>query len=456
MRKLLIIVTAGLLIANLNVSVWIKQKTQSSFHCVKNPITNEDAEDIANKLWNQSIKIDPHFWLDKDIANYERQFNAMIVQQGILTANEVQYVSWSNLKINLAGWYWSKGVFTVSKDGATASGHVTVDADSGETPVQIAAKLTKTETTLNFNYWNGKNIQTNLAELKKIIVNEGILTKVEASEITGVADDGYGFVINSSWIGLGFPTDYIINDNNTATTASNAAGAVKNDGDDATQLANSMQNQNYTLKTNAVRQYADTTAVEQNLRSLLIDAYNYNAIGFEQVILPHVKLQPSNSKIDATVMKDGQTATASVNLVCKHRPHLYYHFANSDLSFYVNLTPALTRRYKTFFADHSIQEDLGYFYNVLDDGGVVDPSIPWYSGPIYIPLQNRLDLNMHGFGKTSSPQQNIALEANTSQASIASFASKLVAQIMHSDGYLSLMVNWHYATNETVSAYHFW
>ena len=420
---------------------------------------NEDAEDIANKLWNQSIKIDPHFWLAKDIVNYQSQFNAMIVQQGILTADEVHYVSWSSLKINLAGWYWSKGAFTVHKNGATATGHVTVDADSGESPAQIAAKLTKTDTTLNFNYWNDKNIQTNLAELKKIIVNEGILTKVEASEITGVGGAGYGFVINSSWIGLGFPTDYIINDNNTATTASNAAGVVENDGDDATQIASSMQSQNYTLKANVVGQYADTTAVEQNLRYLLIDAYNYNATNFEKIILPHVKLQPINSKINATVMKDGQTAIVSVNLVCKHRPHLYYCFDSNnkaDLSFYVNLTPALTKRYKTFFVDNNIQQDLGYFYNVLDDGGVVNPAIPWYSGPIYIPLQNRLDLNMHSFGKTNNSQQNIALEANTTQVSIATFARNLVQQIMHSDGYLSLMVHWHYALNETVSAYHFW
>ena len=59
---------------------------------------------------------------------------------------------------------------------------------------------------------------------------------------------------------------------------------------------------------------------------------------------------------------------------------------------------------------------------------------------------------MHSFGKISSPQEKIALEANTSQASIASFASKLAAQIIYSNGYLSLMINWHYATNETVSA----
>lgn len=32
--------------------------------------TNEDAEDIANKLWNQTIKLRPKFWFNKDIKDY--------------------------------------------------------------------------------------------------------------------------------------------------------------------------------------------------------------------------------------------------------------------------------------------------------------------------------------------------------------------------------------------------
>ena len=53
--------------------------------------TNEDVEDIANKLFHKIIKIDPNFLLKKDIHSYQSQFNNAIVQQGIFDA------SWSSI-----------------------------------------------------------------------------------------------------------------------------------------------------------------------------------------------------------------------------------------------------------------------------------------------------------------------------------------------------------------------
>ena len=65
----------------------------------------------------------------------------MIVQAGILSPIEVQYVSWANLKINAADFYWN-AKFTVAKDGAKVFDNDTINASTGETPAQIAAKYT--------------------------------------------------------------------------------------------------------------------------------------------------------------------------------------------------------------------------------------------------------------------------------------------------------------------------
>ena len=437
-----------------------QQKTQNNQN-VNEKATNEDAEDIASKLWNQSVKIDPNFWLNKDIHSDQKDFNKAIVKDGILTASEVQYVSWGNLNINVAGWYWSKGAFTVSKDGATATGHVTVDADSGETPAQIVAKLEKRDPTLNFNYWNGKNLQTNLIELRSILVNEGIVTKVEASEIAGIADGGYGFVIDKSWIGLGFPVDYIVNDNNTSDTAGDAQVEAVNDGNDAQQIANSIQNQSYGLKTNAMGQYADSSSITEDFDNLLEATYGLKEADVKDTKLPHVKLQANNPNINASINKDGQTAVAKVTLECKNSPYIYYRYYPdnvNNLVFYVNLNPAMTNTLKSIFTHNDAKTDLGIFYNALDCNQVQGDFMPRYTGPQYIAASNRLDQNLDLFGSEGDPQEDILYEATLDQTAINNFANVLYQKIIHSNGYLSIMFHWHYTTTEedTISDYHFW
>ena len=102
---------------------------------------HEDAEDIANKLWNKTIKLDPSQFLGKNLQTDKAQFNAAIVKAGLLNANEVQYVSWNNLTIDVARWYKNGAHFTVNKDGATASGTASINASTGETTQQIASKI---------------------------------------------------------------------------------------------------------------------------------------------------------------------------------------------------------------------------------------------------------------------------------------------------------------------------
>ena len=449
-----------------NSALWankVQQKSNQNNQNVNKQTKNEDAEDIANKLWNKTVKIDPNVFLNKNLHTDKEQVNAAIVKQGILTQDEAQYVSWGSLQINVAGWYWNKGAFSVSKDGATATGHVTVDADSGETPAQIVAKLEKRDPTLNFNYWNGKNLQTNLVELRSILVNEGIVTKVEASEITGIADGGYGFVIDKTWINLGFPVNYIVNDNNTSDTAGDAKVEAVNDGDSAQQIANSMQNKSYGLKTNAVGQYADDAYITQDFDNLLQYTYGFKADDLKDVSFPHVKLQTDNLNINASITKDGQTATAKVDLECKNSPYIYYHYYSfpdnaNDLAFYVNLTPAMTNTLKGIFSHYNAQYDLGVFYNALDDGELHGFSMPSYSGPSYIPWTNRLVPNLNGFGSLAEIALNIIAEATNDLPAIHNFANVLYQKVMHSDGYLSIMCHWHYTTGDqnTISDYHFW
>ena len=136
--------------------------------------TNEDAEDIANKLWNQTIKTRPKFWFNKDIKDYQTQFNAQIVKQGILTTAEVKYVTWGSFKITQAFHYYGKTPFTVIKDGAVCTGHVNLDAHADQK--HLIEKLTNNTLQFNYDYWNGKTVNDELPLLRSMFANEGILT----------------------------------------------------------------------------------------------------------------------------------------------------------------------------------------------------------------------------------------------------------------------------------------
>ena len=146
--------------------------------------TNEDAEDIANKLWNQTIKTRTKFWFNKDIKDYQTQFNAQIVKQGILTATEAKYVTWGSFKIAQAFHYYGKTPFTVTKDGAVCTGHVNLDAHADQQ--HLIEKLTNNTLQFNYDYWNGKTVNDELPLLRSMFANEGILTPAQASDIIGL------------------------------------------------------------------------------------------------------------------------------------------------------------------------------------------------------------------------------------------------------------------------------
>ena len=82
--------------------------------------TSESAEQIASKLRKHTIKLDPNVWLGRHTQNYENELNALVVKQGVLTQDEAQYVTWSDVNLTVAGWYWTVN-FTVTVSGATVN-----------------------------------------------------------------------------------------------------------------------------------------------------------------------------------------------------------------------------------------------------------------------------------------------------------------------------------------------
>ena len=272
-----------------------------------------EADDIAKKLQGQTIKINPSYWLAKNINYYALALDDIIVKQAILTEDEVQFVHWNNLTINVAGWYWTVN-FTVWV-GGHANGTVCLDADSGETTAQIAKKLQSKPIQLNYDYWNNKDLKTNLAQLRSIIVNEGILNKVEASEITGLSGSDAYYTVNYNWVGEDYYINYIVNDNNTVSGTPNNPGVqVLNDGEDAQQLANIISGKEATLKLpdNDIGKYADNPQVLADIRQQFVANQWYNADQVKYLYAPHQMLIKyfffHYNSVQFTFNKDGSYA----------------------------------------------------------------------------------------------------------------------------------------------------
>ena len=219
--------------------------------------------------------------------------------------------------------------------------------------------------------------------MRSILVNEKILTKTEASVVQGFLHPRT--INNAGKLAVNFN----VNDGNTNTYAYTNIN-VLNDGANVSTLANNINNKSFGLKTNTKGMYADSAYVMNNFRNLATAFYNAK-MNNAHLTFPHVKLA-NNNNLQTTISKDGQTASATVELQCKNGSYIYYHYYNAtvtssvnDLAFYVNLTPAMTNTFKSIFSHHDATTDLGIFYNALDDGEVHDDFMPPYSGPSYIP-----------------------------------------------------------------------
>ena len=139
---------------------------------------SEVPQDIANKLNNQQIKLDPTVWVGRNLANYQQQLNQTLVTEKILNKYEAPYVYWSNFTVCVAKYFWSWSFNVYQKDpqyGAKVI--VSLDASTGEKTKAIATKIKKADIKLNLNFWKNKTVTNYIPLMRSILVNEKILTK---------------------------------------------------------------------------------------------------------------------------------------------------------------------------------------------------------------------------------------------------------------------------------------
>ena len=440
---------------------------------------SETPQDIANKLNKQLVNLDPNFWMGKNLQNYETKMNDVLVHEKLLTKAEIQYVHWNSFQITAAKYYWKNVSFTVWKKMPQygASGKVSLNVTL-ETSAQIAAKLTKANLKLNWNNWvwyfitdQGEGYEPSYTilfhKLCNIILNEHILTKAELSTVTAFHTAKVGYHITKPGL---YKLWFDVNNDNTYVAAHTHLQVVK-DGASAYQISQEAT-KNITqlmLKTNTIGKYADSDYVLQNFRSLLVTFGGVKAEDTKYITLPHVKLKHDQS-LAAIVYKDGEFATTNSFKLDTYSDIYWLSRWNNYMKVYINLKPAIVNTLKSYFPSHSSQDDLGYFYNMLSDGDNDD--LPSYDATSYIPWSDRLNINLGTYGDavmtedTIIDYQSIAAAKSWHKGADTNlaFENALYGQIMHSNGYLSLMFEWHYEYHQPgtsndyygVSDYKFW
>ena len=453
MKKLLTSLASLVLISSsvVNATAWNKTNQQQNLknYSANKTTSNEDAEDIASKLWNKTVKIDPNFWFNKDIKSDQTDFNKQLIQQGILTQDEVQYVSWGSFNINKAGWFANKGAFSVSKDGATATGTVTIDATGGETTAQIAAKIAKANLKFNFNYWNQKAVGSYLSQVQAILANEKILTKAEAGVVTGLQSPVTITKAGTIVISLNL-------NNNKTTSVASAHINVVNDGKSIDQVMGSIGS-SMNLKSNTVGSYADNPAIEKYATTYI--NYIWPGSSIDSVMLAHQLLKAGKNNVPLTIMKDGQTATRTFSLDSEKNPTTArLSGTEDDISLLVNLNSTATANLKTFFQKQSgfykSFYSLAYFFNLLDNG-------KWSSGGLPkcdnfgFPASQTLDPLMYGLG---DPDLSNLSKVRTACSESTDFYNALNAYITSGITDATILFDFHfeYQTNYYIQNYSFW
>ena len=117
--------TIGLISSSLaNVTAWTETVDSQVYKINSSKLqrNGEDAEDIANQLWNKSFGMNYIYWINKDIKQYREQLIDIIVEQGGLRRSKFKYVTWKDSIIKAD--YKNSGTYIVRKDGAVATGTV--------------------------------------------------------------------------------------------------------------------------------------------------------------------------------------------------------------------------------------------------------------------------------------------------------------------------------------------
>ena len=356
----------------------------------------DSAQQIANKLKGKSVKLDPNFWVGKSTQDYIVQFNAALVKAGLITQYEAKY---TDIKLPLtalsAHWYWSQSFKVYAGDDAIAGSNLTVNDSLAETPAQIAAKLSKETIQFNFNWWKGKDLAANWAQIPEMIANEHLLTKAEASDVIGIS---YGDFTVESAIARGL-IGFDVNDNNTVSNATPTINVV-NDGLSAQELAAKTKG-TYYLKGSFQGQYMDAAGPTADFRNYLVNdnLSNYTLADANAISLPHVKLTGDNT-INATVAKDGQIGQASFTIDTQNYPQiLVQNQTSSYFNALVTLTPTVFNYIKhEFSTEPRTHRRLKDFYHILDD-----------TDKEYFKWNERLEDQMGSYGNALETTSNILI-----------------------------------------------
>ena len=145
---------------------------------------NETAQQIADKIKNKTIQLDPFFWLDQKITDYPKRLREDFVEQGILTYKEAHYISWGPQHFVVNKPVLRPGnIVNVTKNGQTVSaGNVTIDVRYvSETAQQIADKIESKTIQLETGKWMNRDIAVASAAymLRTTIMQQGLLTEKE-------------------------------------------------------------------------------------------------------------------------------------------------------------------------------------------------------------------------------------------------------------------------------------
>ena len=333
----------------------------------------------------------------------------------------------------------------------TATGNVAINATTGETPAQIAAKLSKATLNFNYDWWNGKDLRANWNQIQQMIVNEHLLTKAEASVVTGVS---YGdFTVSGplyTRVGL------IVNDNNTVKSAA-PTFSINNDGRSANEIANKISGGTFYLHGNMQGQYADSDAVNQNLRNYLSNDSQLFNPRFTQAdantvsLSSHVKLQSNNSNLTANSMKDGQIATSKINVEAHNYPEiLTQNQTNSNFGAVVNLPPQIVSGLKQYFSKSSktAKDKLQCFYNTLDDDLMTKHD---HVGSIeYFKYSDRLEALIGSYGDAGvKVRKTISIQSHTEDSGNKKFEEALANKLANTPNpsWLTVYFHWYYAWN---------
>ena len=150
---------------------------------------DNEASYNAFLLNGKTINLDLDFWYNKNIKTYHAQLAQAILEQNILSWDEVQTVTWGDFTITKATSYGGC-VFTIhGRDGSTATATVTLNVTSGETVQQVASKVANKEISISLQMWGGKNTQNQIPLLQKTLVDNGLLKEDEAQYVTKATQD---------------------------------------------------------------------------------------------------------------------------------------------------------------------------------------------------------------------------------------------------------------------------